>query len=98
MKLQEAARKAEREDALHFRHPRTGSLEHNYVVYDLSSHEVVAQGEYEVCVAAMPPPGQSTPAGKWYRIQALADVVAELDEAAGELACLPDSREAAEWD
>lgn len=99
MNIRQAARWAERKGALYSIN-RAGQPEHLYAVYDTRNLLVECIGRHDKCQAYRESLGSQydsmpTRDGRYLRMQALDEVVAQLDEEEGEARCMPSARELA---
>lgn len=92
MTLYQAARWADRNDAVYFP-MRDGSVEWNYAVHDMRTGFVLCIGKYDKCSAFL----ASVPSGSYWRMDSLESVLEQIDEEEGEASCIPDISEQREW-
>ena len=100
MNIRQAARWAERKGALYAVNRYSGEVDHLYAVYDTATHLVECIGAHRKCMAYLQAQGcahdrMPTRDSRWLRVQALDEVVSELDESEGEACSLPSVRELA---
>lgn len=104
MNIRQAARWAERKQALYTPSRFNGEPLYLYAVYDMNNHNVECIGGHDKCSAFLRQAGATTintmsgvqvGDGRWLRMQALIDVVDELDQSEAEQACAPSARELA---
>jgi hypothetical protein len=105
MNIREAARWADRKDALYI----NGNFENPLcAVYSTGNHMVSLIGSYDKCrafikancgIAHIPMAGScyETRDGEWIRFDPLETVCAEMSESEGEDRCIPDACEVCEW-
>lgn len=104
MNIREAARWAERKDALV--RVVNGEPHYLYAVYDTGNHMVDLVGGYDKCKAyalsrgceyVPTASGQHAADGRWLKMVSLEQVCEEMGESEGEARCVPDAWEQREW-